>query len=144
MASASRPRRAPSSASSSGCDAPSRNEKLECACSSAYGTVPFRRVTRASYGWRVCDHAGLSPPLAQFGRFAGLSPDSRRSSSRHGMAGLLKPTAGRYRTGVRFCNGYFFAMPYVEGRVVHDADAHIMETPNWLRDHADPAVRDRI
>ena len=35
-------------------------------------------------------------------------------------------------------------MPYVEGRVVHDADAHIMETPNWLRDHADPEVRDRI
>jgi predicted TIM-barrel fold metal-dependent hydrolase len=35
-------------------------------------------------------------------------------------------------------------MPYVSGRVVHDADAHIMETPTWLRDHADPAVRDRI
>ena len=30
------------------------------------------------------------------------------------------------------------------GLVVHDADAHIMETPNWLRDYADPAVRDRI
>ncbi len=30
------------------------------------------------------------------------------------------------------------------GLVVHDADAHIMETPNWLRDHADAAVRDRI
>jgi predicted TIM-barrel fold metal-dependent hydrolase len=30
------------------------------------------------------------------------------------------------------------------GRVVHDADAHIMETPNWLRDHADPALRERI
>ena len=27
---------------------------------------------------------------------------------------------------------------------MHDADAHVMETPNWLRDHADAAVRDRI
>jgi len=35
-------------------------------------------------------------------------------------------------------------MPYIEGRLVHDADAHIMETPHWLRDHADPALRDRI
>ena len=36
-------------------------------------------------------------------------------------------------------------MPYNStGRVVHDADAHIMETPTWLRDHADPAIRDRI
>ena len=35
-------------------------------------------------------------------------------------------------------------MPYVSGRTVHDADAHIMETPTWLRDHADPDVRDRI
>ena len=37
-------------------------------------------------------------------------------------------------------------MPYndMDGRVVHDADAHIMETPSWLRDHADPKVRDRI
>src|SRR3954454_5327613 len=36
------------------------------------------------------------------------------------------------------------AMTYSTGRVVHDADAHIMETPNWLRDHADPAIRERI
>jgi predicted TIM-barrel fold metal-dependent hydrolase len=35
-------------------------------------------------------------------------------------------------------------MPYSTGRVVHDADAHIMETPTWLRDHADPGIRDRI
>ena len=35
-------------------------------------------------------------------------------------------------------------MPYASGRVFHDADAHLMETPTWLRDHADPAVRDRM
>jgi predicted TIM-barrel fold metal-dependent hydrolase len=35
-------------------------------------------------------------------------------------------------------------MPYVSHRIVHDADAHIMETPTWLRDHADPGLRDRI
>ena len=35
-------------------------------------------------------------------------------------------------------------MAYSEGRIVHDADAHIMETPTWLADHADPAIRARI
>lgn len=35
-------------------------------------------------------------------------------------------------------------MAYIEDRLVHDADAHIMETPTWLRDYADPAFRDRI
>lgn len=35
-------------------------------------------------------------------------------------------------------------MAYATGRIVHDADAHIMETPTWLRDHADPGLRDRI
>jgi len=35
-------------------------------------------------------------------------------------------------------------VPYSTGRVVHDADAHLMETPTWLRDHADPGVRERI
>jgi predicted TIM-barrel fold metal-dependent hydrolase len=37
-------------------------------------------------------------------------------------------------------------MPYNADpdRLIHDADAHIMETPTWLRDHADPAIRDRI
>ena len=36
-------------------------------------------------------------------------------------------------------------MPYNQtGLLVHDADAHIMETPNWLRDHADPGIRKRI
>ena len=35
-------------------------------------------------------------------------------------------------------------MPYIEGRVVHDADAHIMEEPTWLLDHADPGVREQL
>jgi predicted TIM-barrel fold metal-dependent hydrolase len=35
-------------------------------------------------------------------------------------------------------------MPYSTGRIVHDADAHLMETPTWLRDHADRDIRDRI
>jgi predicted TIM-barrel fold metal-dependent hydrolase len=32
----------------------------------------------------------------------------------------------------------------VLGRVIHDADAHVMETPNWLREHADAQIRERI
>jgi predicted TIM-barrel fold metal-dependent hydrolase len=36
-------------------------------------------------------------------------------------------------------------LPYNStGLTVHDADAHVMETPNWLRDHADAAIRERI
>ena len=37
-------------------------------------------------------------------------------------------------------------MPYNADpqRIIHDADAHIMEPPTWLRDHADPALRDRL
>jgi predicted TIM-barrel fold metal-dependent hydrolase len=35
-------------------------------------------------------------------------------------------------------------MAYIENRLVHDADAHIMETPNWLSDYADPDLRQRI
>ena len=35
-------------------------------------------------------------------------------------------------------------MPYAEGRTYYDADSHIMELPDFLRDHADPALRDRM
>ena len=35
-------------------------------------------------------------------------------------------------------------MAYIENRLVHDADAHIMETPNWLSNYADPDIRQRI
>lgn len=35
-------------------------------------------------------------------------------------------------------------MPYVTDRLIHDADAHIMETPDWLDDYIDPSVADRV
>ncbi len=35
-------------------------------------------------------------------------------------------------------------MAYSRGRTVHDADAHLMETPTWLGDHADPEVREHL
>ncbi len=35
-------------------------------------------------------------------------------------------------------------MPYATGRVIHDADAHILETPDWLLPFADPAIRPRV
>lgn len=35
-------------------------------------------------------------------------------------------------------------MPYAEGRVIHDADAHIMEPPDYFAGFADPDVRDRL
>ncbi len=35
-------------------------------------------------------------------------------------------------------------MAYAEGRVVHDADSHIMELPDWISGYADPSIRDRI
>src|ERR1044072_8085865 len=35
-------------------------------------------------------------------------------------------------------------MPYAEGRIVHDADSHVMETPDWLISYADPEIRPRL
>ncbi len=35
-------------------------------------------------------------------------------------------------------------MPYAEGRIFLDADSHIMELPDFLRDYADPDLRDRV
>ena len=34
-------------------------------------------------------------------------------------------------------------MPYAH-RAIHDADAHVMEMPDWLAPHADPAFADRL
>ena len=35
-------------------------------------------------------------------------------------------------------------MPYATGRIVHDADSHVMEPPGWLVPHADPALAERL
>jgi predicted TIM-barrel fold metal-dependent hydrolase len=35
-------------------------------------------------------------------------------------------------------------VPYAEGRVIHDADSHVVETPDFLVPWADPSVRDRM
>src|SRR6516225_11725220 len=35
-------------------------------------------------------------------------------------------------------------MPYAEGRVVHDADSHVVETPEWFEPYADPHIRQRM
>jgi predicted TIM-barrel fold metal-dependent hydrolase len=35
-------------------------------------------------------------------------------------------------------------MPYAEGRTYYDADSHLMELGDWLVQHADPDIRDRI
>ena len=35
-------------------------------------------------------------------------------------------------------------MPYAQGRVIHDADSHIMESLDWLPSYADPAIRERL
>jgi predicted TIM-barrel fold metal-dependent hydrolase len=32
-------------------------------------------------------------------------------------------------------------MPYAEHRLIHDADAHVMETPDWFMQYADPEIR---
>lgn len=35
-------------------------------------------------------------------------------------------------------------MPYAQGRVINDADSHIMESLDWLPSYADPGLRDRL
>jgi len=35
-------------------------------------------------------------------------------------------------------------MSYAAGRTIHDADSHIVETPDWLLPYADPGVRARM
>jgi predicted TIM-barrel fold metal-dependent hydrolase len=35
-------------------------------------------------------------------------------------------------------------MPYAQGRTFFDADSHLMELPDFLRDHADPGDREKL
>ena len=71
--------------------------------------------------------------------FLGAAPAPGAPAARAGPLHLTPATVGDSGLATRGK-----PVAYVSGRVVHDADAHIMETPSWLRDHADPSVRDRI
>ena len=81
---------------------------------------------------------------------------------RHGRGssprpGWLKRTPGpprvrtlpgplRLRTAIRYpepAPEESVRMPYAH-RPIHDADAHVMEAPDWLAPHADPPVRERL
>jgi len=35
-------------------------------------------------------------------------------------------------------------MAYAQGRVINDADSHIMESLDWLPSYADAKIRDRL
>lgn len=35
-------------------------------------------------------------------------------------------------------------MTYAGNRLIHDADAHIVETPEWLEPYADPDTRPKL
>src|SRR5215813_8793899 len=53
-------------------------------------------------------------------------------------------SSGRGGRFSRTLHGGGPAMPYAEGRVVHDADSHVVETPDWFEPHADPHIRARM
>src|SRR6516225_10735339 len=52
--------------------------------------------------------------------------------------------AGWSELGLPFAWEKERAMAYAAGRVINDADSHIMESLDWLSSHADPGVRDRL
>jgi uncharacterized protein len=39
---------------------------------------------------------------------------------------------------------YAWPMPYATGRTIHDADSHVVETPDWIIGYADPRLRERM
>ena len=108
-----------------------REPDAACARSGEEAVLTFGDPARV--GIEVTVHAVIvrTPPTVPVRRawsalWAGSAHDGRASSV----------LAAQLHQGVR--------MPYVEGRVVHDADAHIMEWPTWLVDYAEPAVRERL
>jgi predicted TIM-barrel fold metal-dependent hydrolase len=47
-------------------------------------------------------------------------------------------------TIVHLSHGTPRQMTYAQGRTFYDADSHIMELPDFLKDHADPRLRERM
>lgn len=55
-------------------------------------------------------------------------------------------TSGQARRGWKDTprDGKLGRMTYAGQRTIHDADSHVMETPDWLVRYADPDVRERL
>src|SRR5262249_29509909 len=71
------------------------------------------------------------------------APSCRRSSDAPiDMSARLRAAHRPLTTPSRWRLGS--TMPYAEGRTIHDADSHVIETPDWLVPGADPAVRERM
>jgi predicted TIM-barrel fold metal-dependent hydrolase len=81
-------------------------------------------------------------------RSAGESPGAGGGGESPGAGGGARIADVSAGTGARIADvsATDIAPPYndVAGRLIHDADAHLMETPSWLADHAEAAIRDRI
>ena len=82
------------------------------------------------------------------GEHAGIGEQQAAAAGSPGFSAALRSHADNRRGCSRAARGIRHSrdsvMAYIETRLIHDADAHIMETPTWLRDHADPDIRDRI
>src|SRR5215472_17029993 len=78
-----------------------------------------------------------------------MAPTTRRHPEEPANAGVSKDALRLtvFERRVRSCRKGKQrrpAMSYAAGRVINDADSHIMESLDWLSSHADPAIRDRL
>src|SRR5687767_9005093 len=71
------------------------------------------------------------------GTTRGISPSRRLRRRRNGSHRSPPCRESRVRSTT-------WRMTYAAGRIVHDADSHVVETPEWLEPWADDATRARM